>query len=260
MLYKPLCSSSFTNLDTFVDFIVSSFDMILERSTNIILEPDKIPCHLGEMYNPEKIGIPYTAMLRTIFDSDLIINALAPQCIPQRGQGGIYRRTLRVVADRRMTALMQRFYNLTNVNVVDLRDRFLAMWSYILGGSIPAKVPPVVNELKRIHPMVDPFFMNDAFRHLPLALQFTYGMVCEIFFPEFNIVPLAAKEVNDATGSSTTRNTVVMGFNAIGLSSTANDAIYGYLSTFLVPGFVEMNVVFDGIEKTSPVYLLSLLC
>lgn len=42
-----------------------------------------------------------------------------------------------------------------------------------------------------------------------------------MFFPEFNLDPLQSKDANDATGSSTTRNQIVMGFNTVTLPSSA---------------------------------------
>lgn len=258
ILYKPLCSSSFNNLDTLVDFMVTTFDLILDKATTIFLEPEKIPCEHGEIYNPQKIGIPYSSMMKLIFDLDTMLDVLHPHCRPQR-TNGVYRRTVRAIIDKGMADLVSRFFNIVNTQIFVLRARFINMWTYILDGAIPSKVPPVMNELTRLYPIIDPYHMNRGYREIPLSLQFTYGMVCEMFFPEFSLDPFSPKDLNDATGSSTTRNTIINGFNAISLSSSCNDQLYAYLSSFLVPGFIEMNVVFDGIEQSSPVFLLSLL-
>lgn len=95
-------------------------------------------------------------MIKTIYDPERLVGAIKPLCRPVPNNGVIFRRSVNMVVDRRMADMLRRFYGLVNVDMNLLRTHFIRMWTYVLDGAIPPRVPPVIDDLVRVNPIVNP--------------------------------------------------------------------------------------------------------
>lgn len=100
-----------------------------------------------------------------------------------------------------------------------LRNFFINAYTYMLHGGIPSKVPPILNCFKRLNPITSPYNMNPIFLQLPLGLQFSYGLICELIFPELELTPIRPDVINLASAASITRSSITNVFNTISIKS-----------------------------------------
>jgi hypothetical protein len=156
------------------------FEQILVKCSRIYLEPKKKIINLGEIYDPSAIGIPVESMCKTTVSTERIMNSIHASCTPLPAPNAPFQKRINVAIPVYEAELYRNFFALVNMNMNLLRTQFINAWTYVICGGVPHRVPPILNDLKRIHPITDPFNMNPMFENLPMGLQFSYGLICEL--------------------------------------------------------------------------------
>lgn len=258
VIREPLHQPKVTDVDSFINETYGIVTSQLSEAMVFFREPANMRMLNAQYAEPENIGIPYSALLETNIDVNMLQTALIRYLSPVRrrenfnfSDGYIFNGSHCVDAMRDFFDISQREMRQVSITIEneELRTR----------NNIPDTVRmPVHGNNVLYEVIVNPFQLNGLFSHLPRRMKFSSSLVTELQAFNFGFTVIDTSILQKSASISITRSTSINALFSISYTPDMSTACTAYMLSLINPGLIEFDIDISDIDPND--YPLRLMC
>lgn len=258
IIRKPIFSSKVLDIDSLLTETYAALERLISLTMVFIREPQTFRMLEQQRVEPESLGFPYSALLDSGIDPDVVNNAVHRFLNPVRrrenhnySDGFVFTGTAMEDAMRDFFEIAQQEMRVLAASIEneELRTR----------NGIPdsVRLPSFGNNVL-FEVVMNPFILTAMFEHLPRRMHLSAGMILELQKPDVLLGPIDISTLQKAASISVTRATPVTAMFSIDYTPDMSDAIGAFLMTCIVPGLIQLDLHLDDISPSD--YPMRALC
>ncbi|CAH0730323.1 unnamed protein product, partial [Brenthis ino] len=176
VIREPLVAAKFTNIDTFLQYLITCAVFVVDRCLILYREPSTVSIG-GELASePEDLGIPLTQMCELEPAHENICSSVQRFCVTQRMRNPNYSLG-RVAEGLELHDLREAFFSLSRDEMRPFREIVIAYEHHIRQERPEAKGYKNLLPNDVLHIAANPFALNSIFDHLPMASHYYSELV-----------------------------------------------------------------------------------
>nr|APG79110.1 hypothetical protein 2 [Hubei lepidoptera virus 4] len=258
VIREPLCDVKISDIDTLTREIYCIVENQLNNTMIFLKEPANVRMLNAQYSEPEHIGFPYSSLLQTNYNVDLIHNALVRYLSPIRrrenfnfSDGYIFNGSHNVTAMQDFFDISQREMRVLSqtIETEELRTR----------REIPDTLKlPVFGNNSLYEVAISPFTLNEMFARLPRRMRFSSSMITELQGFNFGFDMIDTSLLQKSASISITRTASISAMFSISYTPDMSVACTAFMISLINPGLIEFDIDMSDIDPND--YPLRLMC
>lgn len=248
VIKNPLISLKIERIDDLITEIIRAVKETLTNSLRFVREPPSLRMMDQQRIEPEKIGFPYTDLLMSNMDVDLIHNAVHRFLNPTRRRENFNYSDGYVFNGSHIEDALRESYDVSQREMRILADT-IEREELRTRKEIPDDVAkPIFSNNVLFEIVMNPFIITSMFDALPRRMRFSSSLVIELQKPDVQLGPIDANTLQKTASVSLTKSMSVTSMFSIDYTPDMSDQISAFIMSLIVPGLIEFDVDLSDIN------------
>nr|APG79156.1 hypothetical protein 1 [Hubei tetragnatha maxillosa virus 9] len=248
---KPLLEAKFTNLDTFLEYVMGEcFDKVLDEASKVLHIEEAKTLLDNRIDDPNVRGFPYDEFGDNSIDMNNVINAI--RYLLGVAENVDYNwRIVNTMRDNAINAIAQRLIEYSVNGMEELRSNICRFVRNTNRGIAPNLIPPLFypNDLFSVVSRYD--WLPRIMSQLGYSLAFTSQAIIELTSPRIILNSVDAKTVVSGLGQNTGAITGLSNIYSSQMTPTANSEISVWVDSIVCIGYIETQIVDLSLDDTT---------